>query len=311
MGQQLREVRLSGFLVSVHCPTEALLKIRIDTTHLSWEEYRALLRELQDHLAFVDEQYAKRTPKIRSILADHKRIKEVGGIRRKRELEFSPFPSRFANIIKNNVRARVYDLLARYALVIQRMARGRAERNLYLLPENLAGEFVKGIEKVNEKIDELNDMIEEYDLEPIREILRKYDLDLPKSSFYIPYVEVDLTPITIGPEVIEEWAEKSPEVANLLDAKRRELVEKVIMDVRKRLEPIIQALAGERRLLKIKERLSMLKEQVEGLGLKALADSIIVPLIKASENPEKAFEILGDRPDRFVSGRVEALLKAL
>jgi hypothetical protein len=294
-------VSLRGFFVSIHCPSEEYLTVTIDCSRLNPQLYMRLVSELQDILSEVDFAYAERTVKGRSLKARYRRI---SADQRMRLLKFSPFPSRVINALKY-VRARAYELLNSYCITVTSVESGFYRENLYILPENLVERFLIDVRALNEDIGQVRNFVAEYKFENIELLLSKYDLELPMKNFEVPDIRVDLLPIAIE-NAIEEWAKKSEDVKQLLVKKQEELIRNAVEDIKKRLEPILKAMEGELKIRKMRERLEQIKSIAEGLGLKALSESVIIPLIEATENPEV---LEGRKPSDFVEGRIASLFK--
>jgi hypothetical protein len=295
----MSEVGLRGFLVSIHCPSEEYLMVTIDCSMLNPATYMRLVTELQDLLSEMDYAHAEGEVKGRSLKARYRR---VTASERLRLLKFSPFPSRVMNRLKY-VRAKAYELLNDYCISITAIESGFYKEKAYILPKNLADKFISEINYLNGEIGEVRRFIEGYDYSSVELLLSRYDLELPRKSFEIPNIRVDLLPIAFG-IAIEEWA--SENVKQLLIQKQEELIRNAVEDIRKRLEPILKAMEGETKIKKMKERLEQIKSIAEGLGLKALSDSVIVPLIQATEDPQV---LEGKKPSEFVSGRIASLFK--
>jgi hypothetical protein len=297
----MSEVGLRGFLVSIHCPSEEYLMVTIDCSALNPSVYMRLVAELQDLLSEMDLAHAEGEIRGRSLKARYRRV--TAG-ERLRLLKFSPFPSRVVNTLKY-VRAKAYELLNDYCIKVTSLESGLYRENVYILPENLAEKFIDEIHMLDSEVDEVRRFVKNFDYSGIELLLSRYDLELPRKSFSIPNIRVDLLPIALE-LAIEEWARKSENVKQLLVKKQQELVKNAIEDIQKRLEPILKAMEGEVKLRKLKEKLEQIKSIAEGLGLKALSDSVIVPLIQATENPQV---LEGKKPSEFVSGRIASLFK--
>jgi len=308
-----KKILLKGFFASIHVPSEEPLALTIDCTNLPGGTYLRLINDLQDTLVRLDDLYAKReTIGRRSLRARYTRL--VYGDR-KRILKFFPYPSCFINAIRY-LRSRAYELLNRYAFPILLMEQGYYREKIYILPEDNAEQFLKEIDELNKKLEEIKEELTAVDISEIEDLLRRYGIDVEflndrDIKSMIGVIEVDLTPIKLE-ESIEEWAGKSKKVQQLLEEKKRELVQKILETVKKRLEPIVKAMEGERKLKKLEQRLTELQKEVESLGLNAVAETVIAPLIEVVRDPSKAGEVFRDsKPSEFVSGRIASLLESL
>ena len=293
---------LRGFMVSIHCPSEELLTVTVDCTSLPLARYMQLVSELQDLLNGIDERHAVKELKGRSLRARYRRVSYD---QRLRLLKFSPFPSRVINKVKY-VRAKAYDLLHDRCVVVTSAASGHYKDNVFILPEEYAEGFVEAAEALDRELDEARELISKFDLTDVELLLSRYDLELPRRDFSIPRIRVDLLPINLA-YAIEEWATKSEAVRRLLQRKQEELVRGAVEAVQRRLEHIVKAMEGEARLTKLEERLREIKALAEGLGLRALAETVVAPLIDAVRDPSK---LGGQRPSDFVRGRIASLFEA-
>jgi hypothetical protein len=295
------EVSLRGFLAWIHCPSEEYLTVTIDCSSLSPPTYMQLVTQLQDILSEVDFAYAEREVRGRSLKARYRRI---SANERLRLLKFSPFPSRINNKLKY-VRAKAYELLNHYCVSITSIESGFYREKIYALPESLAEEFINRINMLNREIGEVREFVEGFDYSSVELLLSRYGLTMPTKTFNVPDIRVDLIPIAFA-LAIQEWAGRSETVQQLLAKKQEELIRNIVGNLKERLEPIVKALEGERKIRRIKRRLEEIRNIADGLGLKALSKTVIAPLIEATENPEA---LQGKKPSEFVSGRIASLLR--
>ena len=304
------ELRIEGFLVDGYVPSEAQLQVSIDATHLTPQKYSELVRELQDILHEIDEDFAKRQARMRRLDAKYRRIETPSGPQRTRHIKFTPLPMRFTNELKY-IKTKYYWVLDEHCLVLQRMARGQWERNLYLVPYERAEALAKEVENLNREIDELNEEISSPSvkkcLDRVEGLLAKYDLKLPFREFRVESIRVGLTAVKFDYSIVEEWAEKSPSVAALLDNKRREVVEQAIKAFTEKIKPIIDEAAKKAAEEKHVEALNKLKSLAESVGLHALANTVITPLINTLS---KAGEKASIEP-KWLDARIRGLLKSL
>jgi len=275
------------------------LTVTIDCSELPPATYLQLVQQLQDILSEVDERYAMDEVRGRSLRARYRRVSID---QRLRHLKFSPFPSRALNKIKY-VRAKAYDLLHDYCLVIQSVESLYYRDNVYVLPEDEAEVFVGLVERLDRELDEARRIVAEHDLSDIELLLSRYGLELPRRDFRVPPIRIDLLPVDLT-YAIEEWGERSPRVRQLLVERQEELVRGAVEALKRRLEPVLRAMEGEMTIAKLEERLKEIKKLAEGLGLKALAETVIEPLIVATKDPS----VLGGvKPTAFVRGRIASL----
>jgi hypothetical protein len=295
---KMTAMTLKGFIVSIHCPSEELLTIALDCSSLPPSRYMQLVVDLQDLLTEIDERYAVREVKGRSLRARYRR---VSADQRQRILKFSPFPSCIINKVKY-VRTKAYEVLHDHCLVISSVESQYRRDNIYVLPKDMAEEFVKAVEELDGELDGARRMVKEFDLADVELLLSRYGLELPKRDFSIPNIRIDLLPIDLT-YAIEEWGERSPRVRQLLVERQEELVRKAVESISKRLEPVLKAMEGELKLRDLEERLEEIRKLAEDLGLKALAETVVKPLMTAVKDPR----VLGERPTDFVRGRIASL----
>jgi DNA-binding transcriptional MerR regulator len=293
---------LRGFLVSIHCPSEELLTVTVDCSQLPPATYMQLVSQLQDLLSSIDEAHAAKETRGRSLRARYRR---VSANERLRLLKFSPFPSRVLNRLKT-VRERAYEILNRCCLVLTSVESGFYRENAYLLPEDRAEEFATSIQRLDASLAEVRAFVASYDLSEVELLLSRYGLAMPSRRFSIPDIRVDLLPVSLE-AAVEEWARRSEAVRQLLARRQEELVRSAVEAVRKKLEPILKAMEGEARLARLEGRLEDIRRLAESLGLKALADSVVAPLLEACRGNVEALG--GMAPSEFARGRIESLFR--
>ena len=325
-----KAIIVEGFLLSVSVPTEERLSVTVNASRIGWDRYRRLIYTLQDHLAIIDDAYKKRETRGRGVGARYRRISQQ---KRTRILRFIPYPSRFANILRTIRRDLYFEVNSR-CLVLNMMHFGYFKRNIYLLPYNQAPAFMAYVEEQNKEIESLNKQIEEFRktryFEDIREILSESGLDpnVLNGGVEIPKISVDLTPLRLDPSIVEEIVEtkykkvfekiSEEEKRGLealrreLESKRRELVVKSIESLRSRLDEIVKNIVAKKKLKDVKKELERLRSLASDVGLEALANTVINPLIEVTEDPSKAEEILGTADiSKEIDGRIAGLIKTI
>ena len=325
-----KAVIVEGFLLSVSVPTEERLSVTVNASKIGWDRYRRLIYTLQDHLAVIDDAYKLRETRGRGLGARYRRISQR---RRTRVLKFIPYPSRFANVLRTVRRDLYFEVNAR-CLVLNMMHFGYFKRNIYLLPYNQAPAFMSYVEEQNKEIENLNKEIEEFRktgyFSDIRDILSESGLDpnVLNGGVKIPKISVDLTPLRLDPSVVEEIVETkykkvfekiSEEEKRGLEAlrrelenKRRELVVKSIESLQSRINAIIKNIVAKKKLKDVKKELERLRSLASDVGLEAIANTVINPLIEVTEDPSKAEEILGTTDiSKEIDGRIAGLIKTI
>jgi len=301
-----KEISLKGFFLIVRCPSEEGLHITIDCSHLQPYAFIDLIHEIQDRIRDIDEAYSKKPERLRgrSLKALHKRL--VWANERKRILRFAPFPSSMVNVLKT-VRVQLYETIHRHAIVLQH----EGGRNIYLLPEEEAEAFLKSIERLNRKLTDLEKKVEEFkdtnEFYDISYVLEKRRLpSLEGYSFHVGRIRVYLIPVSVDPHAIDEWAEKSPRVAEAVMEAQREFVEKALEEVKRKLKPIIERLLRRRRLKAMERELEKLERFARSLGLHALANTVIAPMIS-----EVRMEVSSNRPKGEFEARIRSIAQQI
>jgi hypothetical protein len=298
------KLTLSGFLASLHCPTEERLYGTVDATRLLSEEYMNFIRELQDVLHRIDVRHrGKPLSGLRGIKARYVR---VSANERRRRVKFSPYPNRWLNELKH-IRQKAYDLLNSYAIGIETLTQGYYKDKIYLLARGRVREFLSAVERLDRELDEIRMRVREYDYSNIKALLRKYGLDWEvEPAREVGHIRADLLPVSFS-TAIQEWATKDPKVAQQLERQERELIEQLLVGIRGRVLDIVKSI-GKAKTERLLDRLKRLRETAEDLGLKALSETILVPLEEVVKKPETAPQVFGANPEEWVSSRVLGLL---
>jgi len=277
----LKEVALKGFFLIIHCPSEEVLQVTIDASELHPTYFISLIHELQDTLRDIDEQYAirKGAMKGRSLISKHWRSFVID--ERKRIIRFAPFPESYLNKMRT-LRRELYERVNKYAVVIF----SDGVRKNYLLPDNLAPQFVDSINNLNDEINKLNQMIDNFtktlDYDNILFVLHKYNLQEPTKTFRIPEIRVDLIPVGLSRADLEKWISESPELHRILEETKERHVRHLLEDLKERLEPLINELLKQENLKRIRENLVRMDNILTSLGLESISRTVITPLINAT-----------------------------
>jgi hypothetical protein len=287
----MSKAKLEGFLIDVRTTSEENLVVEVDASKISWTEYKALISELQDILAGIDEEHSARSwlTRGRSLKASYRRVNAKD---RQRHLRFMPFPSRFATVLKN-LRAYVYELVGSYCLVLESVG----NRNVYLLPKQLAPFFVEGVEKINrEVIDPLRQDIEKFRQSPeystIQQCLYHHGVDpsiLKVATFHLRNYVVDVLPVDFGYSVSTDdvyakmkraEATKGLEILrNQIERKYREYALNAVLDITARIMTIIEGLETKgKRVRNAPQKIGKLIDICNALGLTEVSDKILRPL---------------------------------
>jgi len=280
---------LDGFLIDVHTTSESRLLIEVDATHLSWDRYNSLLMELEDVLTFIDKKYSAKSKLVRErrLAARYQRIQK--DVRRKR-LSFSPFPSKFTNVLKN-VRSYVYSNVKNSCITLENIG----NRKLYFLPKELAPSFAYIIEEINSKtISKLNSEIREFmkteEYNKILSILEKYEINVGQKVFEIGRFDISVIPFNANYRVDEDEVYKSMKrdeelkgidiLRKQIEKKRMEYAEKAVKDAIRRILDIVEQYDSGKRIVFAEKKLQRLRKLCESLEMKEVISKVLDPLEK-------------------------------
>lgn len=287
---------LSGFITDVHCASESNLELEVDCSHIDWNEYKELILELEDLLSDIDERHSVRSwlVKGRGLRARYRRVSAED---RRKRLHFSPFPSRFVNVLKNT-RTYIYNLVAENCLVLESVGR----RKVYLLPKHLAPFFVEAIERINEDVikplrKEIEDFRQSDDYLKIKQTLYGHKVDpsiLDRAVFPIGNFMVDVLPIDFGysVDIDEAYAKmnrtKAAKGLEILDRqierRRRKYAMSAVSDVVNRILEMAEGLGGKgRKVRDAVKKVERLMEICDSLELREVNERVLKPLTQICE----------------------------
>jgi predicted house-cleaning noncanonical NTP pyrophosphatase (MazG superfamily) len=297
------EVALRGFFLFLRVPSEESLHVTLDASSLHPQTFLSLIHELQDRLRDMDEEYAE-NPKAmrgRSVKARHFRAFHID--ERRRILRFSPVPSRYLNVFKS-VRRSLYVALHRHAIVIQ----SEQGRNVYLLPEEDGATFLGRVEELNRLLERVEEEIASFTQTPrfddLSLLLERHGLrELPK-RFNIGRIQAHPVPVRMA---VDEWIERSPQVAEALRKAREEFIAQAIQDLKRKLEPLIASLLSQKRLKSVAKDLQALENLAASVGLEAISKTVIAPLRLLAEMPPAEIAKIPEG----LQPRVESLIKQM
>jgi len=280
-------MELQGFLVSIHATQEVTLEVEVDTSGLKWDEYQKLVEALEDRLHDIDREHSVRTTRGRTLKARYKRIALDD---RRRKLSFSPLPSKYSNLLKNQ-RAYIYTgLIPATCFCLEKVG----ARKLYFLPKGMAPYLLEVLDKMNtETIAKANKEIEKFtkgkEYFGLVQLLHKYGLDtgvLSNASFVIGDFTADILPINFGYSIdVDDFYAQQARIKHKkgLEALRRQIEQKhseyvaeAMQDIMRRLTPIIAA----KRRVRVKQKLGSLIDVCEGAGLNAISEEVLQPLLE-------------------------------
>jgi len=322
------KIGLTGVLCSVSCPSDEKLKITIDCSKLDNRTFMEFSEMLQDLMLAIDAAYSERARLMRSI--DGKFTGRGGIMRnefkvigRNKEIKFSPVPNVFVNKVKN-LKHVVYDEINYYAASkIVLVEAGRFKRCLYILSKSGASEYTRRVESVNREIENLNREIAEYlksgEYKDLLKLIEDYGLDTKplEKEFQVDKVRLQQIPIELASYVIEEWERKDPVVAKYIKEMREKIIKDAVETFRQKLKPYLKMLSSkrisEKTIKKIREDLIRIREMSVEVGLSAVADSVITPIVDVIDNPEKFKEVFKDEKklSEEIDARFTSLLKRI
>lgn len=318
--QKSQPVTLQGFLLSVSCPTDSKLQFDLDISALNWTKYRDLTYKLSDILYTIDDAHKQSALRGRGIDSKHRRLPGKGKeIRRLKSLHFSPYPSRFSNIL-GNVRGQLYNEVNARCIVLQMTKQsGYYHEVLYLLPYKEAGEFLSFVEELNKLVEGVRREVvafrqSEYANE-VRKVLHHFFSDLSDPFEYtgdVNDIRANLTPVAIDQSIVEGYVDEP--VKEQLRKQKQELAAKALEHFRVRLLGHVRQLLAVKKLEEfkaVKDGLAELRKTAEDVGLRALVVDVIEPLEQVAGNPEIVDTIFPDGLAEAVDFRIKALLEAV
>jgi len=283
-------MKFKGFIVDCFCPSESRLEVEIDASKLDWSEYRKLVEELEDILSDIDERHSIKSDltRGRSLRARYSRVTKDF---RTRKLRFSPFPSKYRNVL-SNTRAVVYGIIGYHCIAISKVG----NRKVYFLPEDVAPSFLESIESVNQNIRKMKEEIKEFrntkDWLDIGACLHKYGIDpniLNRYDFHISEYVVDLIPIDMDYTVDESrWRDDVRGVELLkkeLERKKREYTIASVKDISNKVMDIIDAFGEAKRLKYLSRKIEKLIDLCRSVGMNDVVDKLLKPLMEICNAP--------------------------
>ncbi|MEM2905042.1 MAG: hypothetical protein QW587_04805 [Candidatus Bathyarchaeia archaeon] len=295
-----KSIRLRGFFLSVHSPSDEHLQVQYDATGLAWGQYRRLVEGLQDLLREVDESYKEGLRlRGRGLKARYKRGRSIpmpeGGkpiVERRRLLKFSPYPSRFTNIL-SNLRAELYAEINASCIVLQRFVSGYYRESIYLAPESELPRLIELKDSLNKRIAELRRSCEEFkasdEAKQVRRLLEQYGFrgDPYEGLGEVPEVRMSFSQASIHPGVLDAVVDERVRLE--LQRQQTELFGETVKKLRETFDAAIGNIAKSRSLNSMRQavnRLDRLRAMAESVGLAALAESV-KPLC---DKPERLVE---------------------
>ncbi len=328
-------------MVMLHLPTISRFTVKTDVADLPDSQLQVFIQQLNDLLNEIDQNYTEKAIRGRMVHGKFKRVYVViepgkGEHRNRRFLVFSPYPSHYLNEVRILARdfygARgakgIKGIIGELALTIQMLG----STKVYLLPFARAYDFLYFMDQKQHTVATLNtdtgDFQDSKDFQRIKSLFDDNGIKLDQSRLSdLDPIKVDFIKIQINPaadvELIEQrWKESYGEmntegldrVRKQLENQKYDMVVLAINSIYDQLQLILKGLSGEVKLKKIKPRLKTLRLLAIDLGLKALADVVITPIVNVADNPtpEKVMQEFGTYYlEKGVSQRVMSFLKKL
>lgn len=283
-------ISLSGFMIDVSSSAPSRLEVEVDASSLKWMAYRELVERLEAVLTDIDKRYSVKEgrrgktgcmgAKGRSLL-----------INLKSSLRFSPFPSKFSNIL-NNARGFVYALVADYCVLLEekgRIEKRRMEKR-YLLPKGVAPQFLEEIERVNRETiaplrEEMAKFVESEDFHRIEKCIGDasdsgilFDFHVSNLGNAIEDFSVDIIPVDFGYKYnvdTDYTLENGKRIRAQLDRKECEYRTNIAKDITGKIDKIVgQPVIGP----KLVEDIDRLVAICDSLGLLSISEKVLKPL---------------------------------
>jgi len=313
-------VTLQGFLLSVDCPTDSKLQFDLDISALDWSRNGELTYKLTDVMSTIDFIYKKGALRGKGIEGRHRRLGQGKGKKpkRKNSLHFSPYPSRFSNML-GNIRAQFYKEINARCIVLQVTESGFYHEKLYLLPYGSASEFLAFVDKLNKLVEGVRREAAIYrqgvHANKVRKLLHSFLSDA-KDPFEktggINDISANLTPVAIDQSIVEGYVDEP--VKEQLRKQKQEIAAKALEHFRVRLLGHVRQLLAVKKLEEfkaVKNGLEELRKTAEDVGLRALVADVIEPLEQVADNPQIVDTVFPDGLAEAVDFRIKALLEAV
>jgi len=314
---------VEGFLLDFNLPTEDLLNISVDVTGIPdfKQRYLSVRNDFMDLLHNIDKAYAKRENLHgRGVKARYSRLITGKRTVRPTQWRFSPYPSRFGNVL-TTIRRKWYISLSQNTVVISKTA----TRNVYLLPFDKAPSLMRDKQELNNEIDDLQMNIRAFertsDYQRVLKFVReKIGIKFEPAVANIHQVKLSLHPLRLQPKLFEDFlAEKFKnmreegvkEIKDELERTRRELVERSVDDLQTRLGELMKYLTQVTSLKLTAKEAERLKGKIK--NVQSLAESVGVGwcIQRITETDMKLVEAVAKRNKKAIQEASEAVAKEI
>ncbi len=240
------KVNLEGVIINHRIQTEAIFKVRLDVSHIKrLTVYETLIDRLRNLLTTIDNVWSEYARE-RNITHKDFLIRDSNMVKT-RELrntvEFVVIPQTIVNSIKY-IRTLTYEVINKYSLKIplseqevesedKEKRRGRRVKYLYIVPKSLFPKFMKEIEEINRRVEEINTVRGRISQKLREDEIGKYSL---LDYFSSPYWE-ELSNLIISVQVLNGLGKNlkslsSAEIAAILNGiMQGERIDDVVAEV--------------------------------------------------------------------------------
>lgn len=324
------KIVVEGFLLDFNVPSEDLLNISVDVTGIP-DFKRMYLAFRDDFLKLLHEisvAYAKRESlRGRGVHASYSRL--IDGKRTKHPTvwRFSPYPSRFANVL-STVRRKWYEGLSCNTVVISRTA----TRNVYLLPLEKVSDLMVVKQKLNSEIEDLQKSIKAYEQtseykQVIRFVQEKMGIRFDPRPATLHNITLSLYPLKLHSKVFEEFLSERwkqavkdmddekqkglSEIQAELERTRRELIQRSIDDLQTRLGETMRYLTKVATMKLTGKEAERLKGKIK--DVQSLAESVGVGwcIARITETNLKLVEAVTKKNKAAIQEASEAVAKEI
>jgi len=295
MPKKPERILVEGFLIDVYAPSKALFEVKLDLSHIPRNRYMDVKEKLEDLLREIDEKYAKRRlpDKARMIHVGYASVKdEEGKVRRIRVGVVKPYPSRFPNIL-GTLRDKLYTAVNVYCKVIERAL----ERKVYLLPLSDAPKFFAEVNKLNEEVESLQKMINEFektkDFENICKYLGEIDGRWRDREIHTSLHKIRVYPflLRLEPVLFERYLDEVSRkyVEKIKEKGAREVAKKAVETMKEELQTQTQEMVNgivvdvKRRLGGVLQQIYIRYDKLDGMSFKIFGD-VVKDILASAES---------------------------
>jgi len=325
-----KRIIVEGFLLDFNVPSEDLLNISVDVTGIPdfKRRYLAFRDDFLELLHEVSVAYAKsENLRGRGVKASYSRL--IAGKRTKHPTvwRFSPYPSRFGNVL-TTTRRKWYESLDSNTVIISRTA----TRNVYLLPFDKVPVFMADKQKLNSEIEDLQMNIKAYEQTDdykrvINFVQKKMGIKFEPRPATLHSIVLSYYPLKLHPQVFEEFLAERwkgavqkmdeeekrglEEIRSELERTRRELVMRSIDDMQSRLGELMKYLTTVTSMKLTAKQAKSLKQKLQ--NVQELAESVGVGwcIQRITETNLKLVEAVTKKNKKAIAEASDAVAKEI